>query len=111
MKSNGPLAFTANTFKVQPCVGPEKLLKDLSTWELLNLQPKTVLDIPERLYNQYHMSPGFLDSVLKVYGIQSRSKDALEKEFGVEPINYYVSNTRHYSWPKSAGEETTQKSS
>lgn len=104
MKADNPLAFAADTFKIQPCVGPEKLLKDLSTWELLNLRPTTILDIPERLYTQYHMSPGFLDSVMKTYGIQSTSKTALEQEFGVEHIKYFVSNTRHYSWPKAAGQ-------
>ena len=104
MKDNGPLSFTADSFKIKPCVGPEKLLKTLSTWELLNLPPATILDIPERLYNQYHMSPGFLDGVLKSHGIQSTSKTSLEKEFDVGPINYFVSNTRHYSWPKAAGE-------
>lgn len=106
MRSNGPLAFVADTFKIKPCIGPEKLMKDLSTWELLNLQPQTILDIPERLYNQYHMSPGFLDSVMKKYGIQSTGKAALENEFDVGSISYFVSNTRHYSWPKAAGERT-----
>ncbi|KAK3175984.1 hypothetical protein OEA41_007306 [Lepraria neglecta] len=48
------------------------------------------------------MSPGFVDSVMKRYGIQSTSKTALEKEFDVGPINYFASNTRHYSWPKAA---------
>ncbi|KAK4693691.1 hypothetical protein P7C71_g3756, partial [Lecanoromycetidae sp. Uapishka_2] len=72
------------------------------SWELLNLQPKEILDIPEKLHGQYHMSPGFLDSVMKKYGIQSTSKTVLEKEFDVGPINYFVSNTRHYSWPKAA---------
>ena len=103
MEKDGPLEFAANTFKIQPCVGAEKLLKDLSTWELLNLKPTTILDIPERLYAQYHVSPGFLDSVMKQYGIQSTSKTILEKKFNVGEINYFVSNTRHYSWPKSAG--------
>ena len=105
MKKDGPLAFAADTFEIQPCRGPKRLMKDLGVWELLNLQPKTILDIPERLYGQYHMSPGFLDSVMKKYGIQSTGKGALEKEFEVGPINYFVSNTRHYSWPKSAGEQ------
>lgn len=103
MKKDGPLAFAASTFKIQPCLGPEKLFKDLDAWELLNLKPSAILDIPERLYNQYHMSPGFLDSVMKKYGIQSPSKTALEKEFDSGPMKYFVSNTRHYSWPKGAG--------
>ena len=106
MKKDGPLAFVAPTFEIQPCIGPVKLFKDLTTWELLNLKPSVILDIPERLYNQYHMSPGFLDSVMKTYGIQSTSKTALEREFGLGPGKYFVSNTRHYSWPKSAGKST-----
>ena len=110
MKEGGPLAFAADTFKIQPCVGEENLLTKLSTWEMLNLKPSTILDIPERLYNQYHISPGFLDSVMKTYGIQSTSKTALEKEFGVEEINFFVSNTRHYSWPKAAGKYLSHES-
>ncbi|GME63461.1 pyridoxal-dependent decarboxylase domain protein [Neofusicoccum parvum] len=39
--------------------------------------------------------------VLDEFGIQSRGKDALERDFGIEkPAQYMVSNTRHYSWPK-----------
>ncbi|KAL8819057.1 MAG: hypothetical protein Q9191_007816, partial [Dirinaria sp. TL-2023a] len=102
MKENGPLYFIADSFRVQPCGGSEKHFKDLTTWELLNLKPSTILDIPERLYSQYHIAPGFLDLVLKQYGVQSTSKTSLEKEFGVGEIKYLVSNTRHYSWPKAA---------
>ena len=106
MKNDGPLAFTAASFQIQPCIGAEKLMKDLSTWELLNLKPKTILDIPERLYSQFHISPGFLDTVLKQYGIQSTCKTALERDFDTGTIKYFVPNTRHYSWPKAAGIST-----
>ena len=78
MHEDGPLYFIANSFKVEPCVGSEKRFKDLSTWELLNLKPRAILDIPEQLYSQYRISPGFLDLVLKQYGIQSTSKTSLE---------------------------------
>lgn len=71
--------------------------------ELLSLKPKTILDILERLYSQYLMSAGFLDSVMKKYGIQSTRETSLEKKFDIGPINYFLSNTRHYSWPKAAG--------
>ena len=104
MNRDGPLYFIADSFKVEPCAGSEKLFKDLSTWELLNLKPRTILDIPERLYSQYYISPAFLDSVLKQYGIQSTSKTSLENAFGIREIKYFVSNTRHYSWPKAAGQ-------
>lgn len=106
MKPGRPLAYVSSSFKIQPCTGPEKLFRDLSTWELLNLKPSTVLDIPERLYQEYHISPAFVDSVMQTYGIQSTSKTVLEKEFNIVEIKYFVSNTRHYSWPKAAGEST-----
>ncbi|KAL9107284.1 MAG: hypothetical protein Q9227_007826 [Pyrenula ochraceoflavens] len=98
---DGPLAFAAKDFEIETCTRTKKLFKDLDTWELLNLRSSTVLDIPERLYSQYHISPGFLDSVMKKYGIQSTSKAVLEKEFEVSDINYFITNTRHYSWPKA----------
>lgn len=102
MKKAGPLAFIADTFEIETCIKATKLLKDLTKWELLNLKPKEILDIPEKLYRQYHISSSFLDSVMQDYGIQSTSKGALEQEFGVGPMKYFVSNTRHYSWPKAA---------
>ena len=103
MTEKGPLAFIAGDFKIQPCIGEEKLFKDLDVWELLNLKPNAVLDIPEKLYQQYHISPKFLENVLQTYGIQSAGKSVLEKEFGVGDMHYYLANTRHYSWPKSGG--------
>ena len=103
MKKDGPLSFIAATFEVETCLGDKKLMKNLTKWELLNLKPKEILDIPEKLYGQYHISPSFLNSVMQDYGIQSTSKGVLEQEFGVGPMKYFVSNTRHYSWPKAAG--------
>ena len=103
MKDGKPLAFIAKSFKVQPCIGESKLLKDFSTWELLNIRAAEVLDIPDRLYSQYRISPSFLQSVMDTHGIQSTGKDILEKEFNLGPMFYYLSNSRHYSWPKSGG--------
>ena len=103
MKQGGPLSFIAPTFKIETCLGVTKLMKDLTKWELLNLKSKEVLDIPEKLHSQYHISPTFLNTVMQDYGIQSTGKSVLEREFGVGPIKYFVSNTRHYSWPKAAG--------
>ena len=103
MKQGGPLSFIAPTFEVETCPGVKKLMKDLTKWELLNLKPKEVLDIPEKLHGQYHISPSFLESVMQDYGIQSTSKGVLEEEFGVGPMKYFLTRTRHYSWPKAAG--------
>ena len=104
MKAGGPLSFIATTFEIETCLGVKKLMKDLTKWELLNLKSKIILDIPETLYGQYHISPSFLETVMQDYGIQSTGKGTLEQEFGVGPMKYLVSNTRHYSWPKATGE-------
>ena len=103
MKNGKPLAFIANSFKMQPCIGDPKLFKDFTTWELLNIKPAEILDIPKNLYDQYRISPKFLESVMETFGIQSTSKDALENEFSLGPMRYFVSNSRHYSWPKAGG--------
>ncbi|KAL7272691.1 hypothetical protein RUND412_004487 [Rhizina undulata] len=101
MDVNAPLGFIAETFKVHTCVGKEKLFKDLTVWEMLNLKVTTILDIPERLYKEYAISSAFLQKVMEKYTIQTVGKDALEKEFGIDkPIQYFVTQTRHYSWPK-----------
>ncbi|CAG8618746.1 17081_t:CDS:2, partial [Racocetra fulgida] len=48
---DGQLSFIGKSFTVELANGLEnKLLKDCTTWELLNLKPTTVLNIPERLY-------------------------------------------------------------
>lgn len=38
------------------------------------------------------------------FTIQSTGKDVLEREFDVKPCQYMLATTRHYSWPKGAGE-------
>ena len=104
MKDGKPLAFIGDTFKMKPCVGDAKLFKNFTTWELLNIRPTDILDIPEKLHSQYRISATFLQSVMETFGIQSIGKDVLEKEFDLSPMCYYLSNSRHYSWPKSGGE-------
>ncbi|KAE8143371.1 pyridoxal phosphate-dependent transferase [Aspergillus pseudotamarii] len=97
----GPLNFVADRFMVTTCKGERKLFTDLSTWELLNLRPKTVLDLPQELHEQFGISPKFVESALQHFNIQSTGKDILEREFEVkQPIKCFLSNTRHYSWPK-----------
>lgn len=99
------LSFISDTFEVETCVGETKLLKDLSTWELLNLRVPTVLAIPERLQQECDISATYLDSVMKKYIIQSISKDVLMDKWHIknQPV-IFVPSTKHYSWPKGAGE-------
>ncbi|KAE8354962.1 pyridoxal phosphate-dependent transferase [Aspergillus coremiiformis] len=100
-EKRGPLNFVADRFMVTTCRGEKKLFAQLSTWELLNLRGKAVLDLPQALHEQFGISPKFLESALQHFSIQSTGKDTLEREFGIKkPIKYFLSNTRHYSWPK-----------
>lgn len=102
----GELGFVADKFDVQTCQGDRKLLKDLSAWELLNLRPKTILDIPQYLNEQFGISPKYLEGVLDGYNIQTAGKDVLERHFGItpeKPIVYMLGKSRHYSWPKGGG--------
>jgi hypothetical protein len=72
-------------FKVETSQGHKKKFLDLSTWELLNLKPSTVLEIPTRLNDEYSISPPFLQDALKDYLIQSKSKQVLEEKYGIQP--------------------------
>lgn len=101
----GTLGFIANTFFVTTCTGEEKLFKDLDQWELLNLRSEVILNLGDALYNQFGITPEYLEDALKPFNIQTTGKDALERHFNVtKPTKYFVSQTRHYSWPKGAGE-------
>lgn len=99
-----PLDFLASSFHVENCIGERKLFVSLSQWELLNLKPSDILDLPDRLYQEHGISNAFLSEVMKKFTIQSTGKDVLEREFDLDkPCQYMLANTRHYSWPKGAG--------
>jgi len=107
MSEGGPLDFIADTFELPTCMGEVKLFRDFTTWELLNIIPEVALDIPDRLYAKYSLSPKFLQGALENYLVQTLSKDcdSFEKRFGRENINrmaIMTCATKHYSWPKSA---------
>ncbi|KZS98839.1 PLP-dependent transferase [Sistotremastrum niveocremeum HHB9708] len=97
------LQFIEGSFKVRTCQGTYKLFREFSTWELLNIRPNDVLDIPTRLESQYGISPTFLANVLRSYSVQTLGKGYLEEKFGIQsPSAYFASAAMHYSWPKSA---------
>jgi len=101
---DGPLRFVSDTFRVRTCQGKLKPFRDLTTWELLNLRPKTILDIPEQLHDQFGITPTWLQEALDRYNIQTIGKDSLEKHFKMqESPAYLLSATKHYSWPKAGG--------
>jgi hypothetical protein len=100
-----PLEFLSDIFHVENCQGERKLFSQLETWELLNLKPTDILDLPDRLYQEHGISNDFLSGVMKKFTIQSTGKDELEREFKIDkPAQYMLATTRHYSWPKGAGE-------
>ncbi|RWA14500.1 hypothetical protein EKO27_g597 [Xylaria grammica] len=97
-----PLDFLSDSFHVENCQGVRKLFSELSTWELLNLKPADVLDLPDRLYQEHGISNAFISEVMRKFTIQSTGKDTLERAFDVKPGQYMLATTRHYSWPKGA---------
>ena len=104
MAEGAPLNFIASDFMVETCAGQKKKFIDLSTWELLNLKPDTVLDLSDRIYDEYGVSSDFISDVMGKYSIQSTGKDVLEQKYEIaKPIQYMLANTRHYSWPKGSG--------
>lgn len=77
---------------------------ECSTWELLNLTPDTILNIPDRLYEEFGISQTALAAAMKDFSIQTVGRSYLEKEFGIElETQMFVGMTKHYSWPKGAG--------
>lgn len=91
-------------FEVELCDGSVKPFLDCSSWELLNLKPSTILDLPQQLYKQFGISSSALAKALDPYLAQTLGKASLLGQFQVEQEpQFFVTSTRHYSWPKGAG--------
>lgn len=96
-----------NQFRITLANGQRKPFRDCTVWELVNLKPSTILDIPDRLFQEYGVSQSFLQSAMDPFLIQTLGKDVIEKKMfpteNVEAGQILVGTTRHYSWPKGAG--------
>jgi hypothetical protein len=81
MTPREPLEFITSSFKITTCQEPgnPKLFASCSPWELLNLTVDTILEIPDRLYQQYGISAIYLEATMKKHDIQSCGKDAIRK--------------------------------
>ncbi|KAH8432758.1 pyridoxal phosphate-dependent decarboxylase family protein [Aspergillus melleus] len=102
--TEGDLAFVADRFLVRTCIGEEKLFKELDTWELLNLRPETILDLPAMLHRTFGISARFLGTTLARYSVQKVGKEALDRIFGIEDqMQLLLGKTNHYSWEKGGG--------
>lgn len=64
MAKGEPLDFIAETFQVETCKGEKKPFAQLSTWELLNLKPYTVLGLTDRIYKEYGISSTFMSNIM-----------------------------------------------
>lgn len=101
MRPGAPLDFVAPTFVVNLCTGKTKNFYSCSTWELLNLTPTEVADIPERLFRHIGISSDALSNILEPFSVQTVGKAFLDVKFGITlPMQYCVSRANHYSWPK-----------
>lgn len=104
--NKGSLNFIKNLFEVETCKDGKKNFATMETWDLLNLKPETVLDLPDQLYEKFGISSDYLKDALDKYNIQSTGlvpdeTDQLYKN--LKPMKYLVAKTRHYSWPKGLG--------
>lgn len=64
MKPEQPLEFLSKLLVVETCKGEPKLFSEMTHWELLNLKSNIILDIPDRLYQEFGEllnSPSFSD--------------------------------------------------
>ncbi|CAE6427578.1 unnamed protein product [Rhizoctonia solani] len=98
-----PLEFIRNSFEVTLCNDKtRKLFKDCSTWELLNLKPETILEIPYRLEEEYDIAAEALTGFMHPFLVQTVGRHALESEFEItkNPVQLITTATKHYSFPK-----------
>ena len=103
MAPGGPFAFVAPTFNANLCTGTQKNFYSCDTWELLNLSPFEVADIPTRLFKIYGISPSTLSKQFEKFSIQSVGKERLDADFNItKPPQYMISVTNNYSWPKAS---------
>ncbi len=81
----------------------------LNDWDVLNLPIDEVLNIAERMYNEYHESTGItreaISDAISGYSIQNIGMHEMLKQhlpdIAESPVSI-CSSTRHYSWPKGA---------
>ncbi|KAL0575884.1 hypothetical protein V5O48_006084 [Marasmius crinis-equi] len=98
-----PLDFAAKSFTVPLSNGDYKLFSLCTPWELLNLTPAVVVELPERLTEKYGISREKLDGILASYSIQTVGMERLNSDFGIkEAPQFLIGRANHYSWPKGA---------
>ncbi|KAH7911139.1 pyridoxal phosphate-dependent transferase [Hygrophoropsis aurantiaca] len=99
-----PLNAISSMFKIVLCTGTTKPLSNCSPWELLNLTSDEIITLRVRLSRDFGFSGTYVQEVLDPYLISTTGKQVLEAHFDIKlPPQYLISQSMHYSWPKSAG--------
>lgn len=83
--------------------GGRSRLLDLSPWQLLNLQPDSILELTERIKIEYQISESITTRAVGKHSIQRLGlvKFARELLRDIEDAVVCVPGTRHYSFPKA----------
>lgn len=85
--------------------GERRVLIELDSWQLLNLQVDEVLDLRRRLKEEYPLKGNVdLDALLLPYTVQEAGLLAFHRDFAPDAQDPVVvcPATAHYSWPKAA---------
>ncbi|KAI5818178.1 PLP-dependent transferase [Pyronema omphalodes] len=112
MRKGEELHYLEDKFKLKTCSLDEldspilKTMKEITAWELLNIQVDDVLDIPRRLYEEHNISPTTLQRSMDKHGIQNVGQSTMTRIYAehgetIKPMKVLVASTNHYSWPKA----------
>ncbi|GAB1542506.1 pyridoxal-dependent decarboxylase [Scytonema sp. NUACC21] len=82
----------------------EQTLRELSTWQLLNLQMDDVLSLPGIIQEKYGVSSNDVTEALSSYSLQDLGMQEFAKRYldGIPSPVFFVPGTKHYSFPKAA---------
>ena len=101
MADDEPFQFVAPTFNANLYNSTRKNFYSCDTWELLNLSPTEVADIPTRLSKEYGISPAALATSRDVEH-PNRGQGNTRCRFKItKQTQYMISVANHHSWAKS----------
>ncbi|MBK1989922.1 decarboxylase [Sphaerospermopsis aphanizomenoides BCCUSP55] len=102
---NEPSLQAAKNIEISLLTGGSKPLVDLDTWTLLNLEGDKILDLPNRLTQEYGIKSEDITAALTKYSLQNLGIQEFSRRY-LSDIQYspvfFVPGTKHYSFPKAA---------
>lgn len=84
--------------------GKEYKLVDMNSWQLLNIKTEHILDLTQRITDNYNIDSDTLNSALEPYLLQSSGFVDFNNKYlnGIGAPIVAGTATKHYSWPKNA---------